>query len=133
MHFLEEKKSYVITFVIGIVAAVIICLAKEIYIAEDFSKALSILCDAFFIPGVVFLGIGIMAWIANEGLFNGIIFGLKTLGRSFSAKKGEKIREEDFYQYNDRMKEKQISFGHFMFAGIIDVVISIICLVFYLL
>lgn len=133
MSFWEEKKSYMITLIIGFVIAVIICLTRQIFAAEDVTQVLVILCDATSIPGILFLGIGILIAVSNEGIFNGIAFGLKTIGRSFSAKKGEKIREEDFYEYNERMKEKQHSCGHFVFSGVFYVIVSLIFLVIYML
>lgn len=127
----ENKKSYLMALSMGISAAVIICFINEIFAVESAQKAFKILSDAFFIPGVFLLGVGILLSVVNEGLFNGIIFGLKTLGRSFVARKGEKIREEEFHEYNKRMKEKKTSVAHFIVVGIGFILISAVFAMLY--
>lgn len=133
MDFIVENKRYVITAGIGLVAAVLICLMRDVLSVESMTEALVILSDAFFIPGILFIGIGVLMAVANEGLFNGMIFGLKTLGRSFTARKGEKIREEDFYEYNARVNKKKSKVSHLFVIGAIFIAISIILVIGYLL
>lgn len=133
MSFFEEKKSYIITSVIGLVIVIAVCLLDRIYAAEDMKQVYRILSDAFFIPGVLLIGIGMMVVAANEGLFNGIAYGLKTVGRSLSTRKGEKIKEEEFHEYNERMKKKKHSVAHLIIVGVVLFVISLLFLVLYML
>jgi hypothetical protein len=71
--------------------------------------------------------------VSDEGLFNGIAYGLKTAGRALTAKKGEKIKDEDFHEYNSRMLEKKHSIAHFIVVGLIFIVISVIFSALYLI
>lgn len=126
MELIKDNKRYVITAGIGLVLAIIVCLTNDIFSADNLQTVYRILSDACFIPGVLILGIGVLVFVSNEGLFNGISFGLKTLGRSLSAQKGEKIREEDFHEYNQRHREKQRKVSHLFIVGGIFLILSII-------
>ncbi len=126
MDFISQNKQYVIPSVIGLVVAVAICIMNDIFALETSAEVFTILSNAFAIPGFVMFGIGIMVWVMNEGLFNGISYGMKTVGRSLSARKGEKIKDEEFYEYNARQKAKHHKFKHLLIVGGVFVVISIV-------
>ena len=114
MDFINENKRYVIPSVIGLAVAIGICFANDIFTLETSAEVFTVLSNACAIPGFVMFGIGILLWVTNEGLFNGISYGLKTVGRSLTAKKGEPIKDEEFYQYNARQKAKHHMFKHLL-------------------
>ena len=45
--------KYLSTVIVALVMAFVICLAKDIFNVEEPEMILRILCDAFFIPGIV--------------------------------------------------------------------------------
>lgn len=126
MNFISQNKRYVIPSVIGLVVALGICIANDIFALETSTEIFTVLSNAFAIPGFVMFGIGIMVWVTNEGIFNGISYGMKMAGRSFSARKGEKIKDEEFYEYNARQNEKYHEFKHLLIVGGVFIVLSIL-------
>lgn len=126
MNFMSQNKHYVISSVIGMVVALGICITNDIFALETSAEVFTVLSNAFAIPGFVMFGIGIMIWVTNEGLFNGISYGLKITGRSFSARKGEKIKDEEFYEYNARQNEKHHEFKHLLIIGGVFILLSIL-------
>ena len=99
---------------------------NDIFALETEAEIFTMLSNACAIPGFIMFGIGILLWVTNEGLFNGISYGLKTVGRSFTVKKGEKIREEEFYEYNARQKSKNHAFKHLLIVGGVCIMLSIL-------
>ena len=126
MDFISENKRYVIPSMIGLVVAIGICFANDIFALETSAEVFTVLSNAFAIPGFVIFGIGILLWVTNEGLFNGISYGLKTVGRSFTARKGEKIKDEEFYEYNARQKSKCHTFQHLLIVGGAFILVSVV-------
>ena len=126
MSFISQNKRYVIPSVIAVIVAVAICIKSNIFALETSAEVFTVLSNACAIPGFVMFGIGILIWVADEGLFNGISYGLKTVGRSLSARKGEKIKDEEFYEYNARQRAKNHEFKHLLIIGGVFVVLSIV-------
>ena len=132
MDFITEYKEYVITTAIGLAVAAWTCISRSIFTAETVEDVFTILSDAFFVPGILFLCIGLILVAVNEGIFNAISYGMKILGRSLFAKKDEKIIEEEFHAYHARVSKKKIKVKHFLLVGAIYVVISVIFVIVYL-
>lgn len=132
MDFIVEHKRYFITAAIGLVVSVFICLSRSIFGAETAAEVVTILSDAFFVPGILFLCIGLFLFAANEGIFNAISYGMKILGCSFRGKKDEKIIDEEFHEYHARVSQKKSKVKHFLLVGVVYVVISIVFVVIYM-
>ena len=132
MDFIREYKTYFITAVIGLVVSVFTCVSRSIFEAETATDVFTILSDAFFIPGALFLCLGLILYAANEGIFNGLSYGMKVLGRSLFAKKHEKVINEEFHEYHARVSKKKTKIKHFLIVGAVNVVISIVFVVVYL-
>ena len=131
MGFFMENKRYLIAIAAELVMAVIVGVVREIWKAEGVAGVLADLSDAFFVPGIVMLGIGVLIFAVNQGIFNGVAFGFKTIGRTLFASKNEKILEESFYEYNTRMKEKKIEYKYLLLVGAVFAVIGILFSVIY--
>lgn len=131
MDFISEYKEYVITAVIGLVVSVWTCISRNIFAAETIADVFTILSDAFFIPGVLLLCLGLILFAANEGIFNAISYGMKILGRSLRGKKDEKIIDEEFHEYHARVSQKKMKIKHFLLVGVANVIISIVFVVMY--
>ena len=132
MDFIREQKPYFITAATGLAVSIWTCISRNIFAAETKAQVFTILCDAFFVPGVLLLCVGLLMYAANEGIFNAISYGMKILGRSFRGKKDEKIIDEEFHEYHARVSQKKMKIKHFLLVGVIYFVISIIFMVLYL-
>lgn len=131
MDFIREYKEYVITAAIGLAVAVLIALSRGIFSAEEIDAIITIVSDAFFIPGVLLLCIGLILYASNEGLFLGVAYGFKVIGRTITAKKDEKLVNEEYHEYYARMSQKKVKIKHFLLIGTIFVAVSIVFVVVY--
>lgn len=132
MDFISEYKTYVITVLVGLAVSVYICFSRNIFGAEPVADVITILSDAFFVPGILFLCLGLILYAANEGIFNAVSYGMKILGRSLVGKKDEKIINEEFHEYHARVSQKKTKVKHFLLVGVVNFVISIIFVVIYM-
>ena len=131
MDFISEYREYFITAAIGFAVTVWICISKGIFVVGSLTGVVTILSDAFFIPGVLCLCLGLILYATNEGLFNAMAYGMKILGRSLTGRKGEKIIDEEFHEYHSRLSQKKSKVKHFLIVGAVNVVISIIFVIVY--
>ena len=88
------------------------------------------LADAFTIPAVVVLMIGVLIWISTTGSFDMFSYGLSRAAKMFIPFK--KYDDEKFYDYKMRMKEKRAKGYSFLFiAGGVYLVPAIVFNILY--
>ena len=60
--------KYLSTVIVALVMAFVICIAKDIFNVEEPEMILRILCDAFFIPGIVLFCFGLLTVCGKSGI-----------------------------------------------------------------
>lgn len=82
-----------------------------------------LLCDAFTIPGVILLMVGLLVWIAGEGMFDSLTY----LGRSFfwMFNQAKPVRYFDYIQ-EKRANRKHIRCGFLLLSGAIYLAVALI-------
>ncbi|MBR1955045.1 MAG: DUF3899 domain-containing protein [Clostridia bacterium] len=103
-------------------------------IQEGFEQSgeelLKVLCNAFFVPGMCTLGIGVLIWSTNGGTFDMIAFGFVKLFDLFK-KDLTKVKYKTFYDYRKAQQEKKRSFSAYLVVGAVFMAVSILFLVLY--
>lgn len=96
--------SYSVTFVIAAATTVMILFYKNAFETRSLRTLYGVLSDAFFVPGVIIVGFGIMTHIAQGGFLDGISYSLKRAALSFIP--GGRIKkEETFAEYKERKND----------------------------
>lgn len=131
MDYIREYKEYVITTAIAFAFGIVTALSRGIFQEEEIDMVITIISDAFFIPGVLLLCVGIIVYASNEGLFLAISYGFKVIGRTFTAKKDEKLINEEYHEYYARQIQKKAKCKHFLIVGAVFVAISLLFVVIY--
>ena len=70
---------YGISSLICIIIAFCVLLGKDIFHQDDPKAIYHILTDAFFVPGVVMAGFGLLVFSTNEGTFDMLTYGVRRL------------------------------------------------------
>ena len=65
---------YSITFGVGLIIALVIMLSKSIFSQDNAKNVHHILTDAFFVPGVVICGYGLLVMASNGGTFDMLVY-----------------------------------------------------------
>lgn len=126
MDLIREYKEYAITTAIALAVGVLIALSRGIFQEDELDMIITIVSDAFFIPGVLLICVGLIVYASNEGLFLSISYGFKAIGRTITAKKDEKLMEEKYHEYYARQMEKKTKCKHFIIVGLAFVVVSLV-------
>lgn len=133
---MRKIRLYIFTSILGFLMVLGICYSKDLFSQIDYSEKLKILCDAFFIPAVIFLGFGILIRVSNEGIFD-------ILGYSFGTSKGEiqkifsrkntenkkinvfRAEFPDFFTYTQVKRKKNVNSSFMIIVGAIFFIVSL--------
>lgn len=122
--------KYLITSLVGVALVILITFTKGILQVESIEQAMSILVDAFFAPGILFVGFGLIVVASNGGAFDMLSYGFSLI--FILLKKNVKERKyKDFYEYSQAKAEKRkgrSSIAFIMVVGLVMVAISMILL-----
>lgn len=107
-----------------------------VYISlRDFSGAsrvqkLMMLCDAFTVPGVLLLSVGLLVMLANAGAVDGLLYALSVAGKALIP--GGRKRIERYSDFVDRRHEKPAKgYGFLLISGGVTMGIALIFLIAY--
>jgi len=87
---------------------------------HDLATSMMMLSDAFFIPGAIMVGLGLLIWVAGEGVFDMMIYGVKLLWDVAFKHEWESFRD---YQSRKAEKEKN-KVGFLIYVGLTFLVIG---------
>ena len=128
--------SYVIAFTAAIGIVLLVCGLRGILTEEkDKVYVIITLCDAFFVPAVLFLGIGALVWASDKGAFDGLRYSVSSLinlhkpvGKGLDWKEKESFQE--YIERKHKKSEKKTK-NHFFIIGAIFLILAIILLIVY--
>lgn len=95
---------YGITTAIGIGMVALFLSTRDFGALTSQAERYRLLTDAFTIPGTVILCVGLLVWVSNQGMFNGIAYALSYTLRRLIPGLGNK--HERYYDYVERKREK---------------------------
>ena len=100
---------------------------------ESVMERWRILCDAFTIPGLTLIMVGFLVMIANEGFFDMLSYAASKAVGMFLPGRGFSEKDEKYYDYVQRKKEKRATGFGFLFVvgGVCMALAMIFLLLFY--
>lgn len=114
--------KYLITLLVGLALAAWVAISKGIFSETRAEIIFGILSDAFFVPGVLLLGVGGLIFVSNEGIFDGFTYGIISFIDIFRKDKQNKYRT--FFDYRQSKGERDTSFGFMLVCGLAFIAIS---------
>lgn len=90
-----------------------------------------VLSDGFFIPGVLITGFGLLFIVSNEGIFDGLTYGLQLAFKSLIP--GGRLKKPKSYAvYKAEKEEKRVKgFSFIIVVGVIDLVLALSFTIMY--
>ena len=122
-------KKYLITIGASLMAVLVIICMKDVFGQTSAAQVLQILCDAFFAVGVVVAGLGLLVFSSNEGVFDGLVYGVGCFIDMF--RKSAKRKYATLYDYKQSREGTKFGFGFLAISGVGLIVVSFIILIFY--
>ncbi len=126
---MKKWLQYLIVSVISLAIVFCVLLMQNAF-THSGDLLLKDLCNAFFVPGVLVLGLGLLVWSTNGGTFDMLAFGVIKLFDLFK-KDLTKVKYRTFYDYRKAQQEKERSFSTYVVVGAVLIVISIVFLILY--
>ena len=127
--------KYGIAAAVGLLIALSICLLKGVFRETDQALIVRYLSDAFLIPGVLLMGIGLLSYIKKEGAYDGLGYTFQTMRRAFAMRNYREPIEEGsedrtYFGYKQKVKAKRKVAWHLVIVGggflLIAIVLTIV-------
>ncbi len=128
--FLKKAVPYVVSAVVGMVVFTIIVCTKKIWNYDDGKQVLRILSDAFFVPGVILAGVGLLIFASNGGAFDMLSYVFIRFFDLFRRDVRNK-KYKDFYEYREAKKDKKRGMAFMLIVGVIFIALAGIMLIAY--
>ena len=126
---MRSGKKYLITLLVDLVFAGSIAWSRGVLDQTELVKVFHILCDSFFVVGVVTTSAGLLIFSSNEGTFDMLSYGIQAFVGMF--KKDMRRKYETFYDYRESRADKKVQFGFLVICGLVMLAISMVMLYFY--
>ncbi len=127
---MKSLRKYLITLLVGFLFVAGILYSKDFFAQTDPVKIYHILCDAFFVVGVVFTGFGLLIFTTNEGTFDMMVYGVRSFFDLFRKNPDKKY--PTFYDYRTSREEKKLKFGFLLICGLFFLAVSMVMYLLYL-
>ena len=128
--FLKKAVPYVVSAVVGMVVFTIIVCTQKIWNYDDGKQVLRILSDAFFVPGVILAGVGLLIFASNGGAFDMLSYAFIRFCDLFRRDVRNK-KYKDFYEYREAKKDKKRGMAFMLIVGVIFIALAGIMLIAY--
>lgn len=127
----KNRRNFCIALVIGLVVAVALFVGRGGLDVATREEMAFLMCDACFVPAVILLGVGLILFVSNDGLFDMLGYGIqRALTIMLSEKKRAKY-PRTFYEYKQlKWDAPKSSFGFLLLAGGVYLVLAAVFLVF---
>lgn len=96
---MSKTKKNLIYAASSALVVLIIAALRGLFSSQDTQETLKILCDAFFIAGVLFAGVGLLTWASSKGAYDIFSYAGKVIVLKFRPK-------QDVPKYYDYVEEK---------------------------
>ncbi len=94
--------GYIISFLCGTGLLILGLAWQDLHAVSGSRDWVRVFSNAALFPGVMLTGAGLLVWIEEEGLFEGIKYAISSM---FIHKKGEPKRYADYYAYIHRERK----------------------------
>ena len=113
--------------------ALVVAVAEGLDLKAAAWENMGYLCDGFFVSAVLFGGVGVLIWISSTGFFDFFSYAFKSLLNMFASQKTVDAFP-GYYDYKcekDAKRAEQPSTMSTLIAGVIVLLLSVLCLAFY--
>lgn len=128
---MRNIKKLLVTLGISLLGVILISWMRGIFDKNTEQEIFHVLCDAFFIVGIITTGIALLVFVSNEGAFDMIIYGTTMFINWFRRKSERKY--ETYYDYHLEKSKNKSSFGSILIIGIFLLLMSVLMLILYYL
>lgn len=133
----SEKKQvktwvkYLSTTIALLVVSLVICLSRDLFVRTEPSEIIKILCDAFSVPGIVYVCFGLLSICNQQGTFDGLGYTFKSWTRVMKNYKNDERNPKSYSEYKESVKGKRKISWHFIIVGFCFIAVGIVLSIIY--
>lgn len=124
--------KYTVASLIAVAMAFGVMFLKDLFHLTDLLSIYMALCDAFTVPGLLYLLFGLLLMVARGGSFDGLAFAVRNIFVRFKSNADFKNRET-YYDYKERKRKARKEASNILFIFVIGAVFSVVAVVFLIL
>ena len=128
-----KKKRYIEAFVAGLLIACMVLAGKQFFSEMELTARISILSDAFFLPGVLLGGFGLLVIVGNGGVFDALAYTVKRAGSYLRHNEGAGKVAKSFYEYQQAKRGEKAEYGFLLISGGFYLLLSVIFTILFLI
>lgn len=125
---MKIAKKYIILGIVDIVCLFAFAYSRGVFKAPDAVHVYHILCDDFFLIGVLNMAVGLFMWVSNEGTFDLINYGMRRFWGFFFK---DLNTYADFTDYKESKEGRKVYFLNFVLYGALFIAIAYVFLKLY--
>ncbi len=125
--FRKKALPYLVTTAVGLVGFVLVLCIKQVWTQTDAQAILHILIDAFFVPGVLIAGVGLLVFSANQGTFDMLSYAFVKL---FDLFRRDVLsgRYKNFVEYRESKEDRVHGVAYLLIVGLAFIAVSCVLL-----
>lgn len=123
--------KYLSTTIALLVVSLVICLSRDLFTKTEPSEIIKILCDAFSVPGIVYVCFGLLSFCNQQGTFDGLGYTFKSWMRATKNYRNDEGSPKSYSEYKDSVKGKRKISWHFIIVGLFFIAVGIILSIIY--
>lgn len=128
---MKRRKEFLLALLAGAILSIAILWSREIWLVQEHSAQLLILCDALAVPGCLLLLGGGLLWAGNMGAFGGLGFARRALRGDENRPESSKNRAERYHNQNEEKRRRTPPYTPLLLSGMIFLVPAILLIGFY--
>lgn len=125
----DTRKKILADLIVGMVIAVALAYLTDVFHAETKKDTYRLLSDCFFLPAVILLASAGLTWTKNGGVWDGLVFSMKTMMSRMTRRYEE--NRITFAEYRQKREEKSSSPIPSLVAGTFYLLLAMVFLALY--
>ncbi len=101
-----SKKNIIKYSIVGLVLSITVFIVNEVY-KEEINEIFRYLSDCFLIPGILLICVYFLAWLSNDGMFDGVGYAGKIVSSMFIPNHKVYVNKDGFYKYKQEKSLKR--------------------------
>ncbi len=127
----KKLLGYGISLLIGAAVALLVMGLRGIFTETEPREIMRLLSDAFFVPGVILAGVGLLVFATNGGVFDMLAYSMILFVNLFRRNVQDR-KYRDFYEYREAKKDrKRKSLAFLLVVGLFYIALAALFLILY--
>ncbi len=125
-------RTYGITIAVGVLLGYLYLCANPLSDAPDMQTKFVFLCNAAFVPGILFVLAGLLAWSAGQGSIDGLTYSLGLFFKTINPFE-KHVKIEKYHEYIERKNQKRLNGKGYLFLFVIGGAFVFVSTVLYVI